>query len=56
MVVYCRAQGTILKIVITTKEQNLKKTHTHTHTHTHTQACIYITELLCYIPETNRIL
>jgi len=52
MVVYCIAQGTILNIVITIKEQNLKKTHTHTHT----QACIYITELLCCIPETNRIL
>ena len=41
MVVYCRAQGTILNIVITTKEQNLKKTHTHTHTHTHTGMHIY---------------
>ena len=26
------ARGTILNIVITVKEQNLKKTHTHRHT------------------------
>ena len=46
------ARGTILNIVITVKEQNLKKTHTQAHT----EAGIYITELLCCTPETNRIL
>ena len=34
-------------------EKNIKKNiYTHTHTHTH----IYVTESLCYTPETNTTL